>query len=383
MSFKKITIILLLSLPFISHNQVSTYGYTKLTGGYTANVAPTAVHTAGVNDALSSALNIGFTFVYNKESFTQFKASTNGFITFNTSNLLSQPTNNLSTSTERCILAPLWDDNQTGASGNINYKLTGSLPNRILTVEWKSLRWNKNSFSAGTIDVQIKLYEKSNVIEYVYNRGSYQSFGNSTGIGASIGMNGKTSGDFLSINDLSSSSTKSTTAETTTIGASPTNLTLKTQNEANVQIPNGLTYRFSPPIALPIELIYFNGTVGNILMWETSSEYNNDYFTLERTIEDQPFEEIQIINGAGTSYKINKYTTFDNSYLPTINYYRLKQTDYDGKAVYSQIISIDNRQKIYVLLYAVNLYGAIVPIDTKGIVLLVYEDGTIKKIINE
>jgi hypothetical protein len=382
MSFKKITIILLI-LPFLSHNQVSTYGSLKILGGYTSNVSPTIIHASGINDALSSAINIGFTFVFNNESFTQFKASTNGFITFNISNLLAQPTNNLNTSVERYIVAPLWDDNQTGASGNVNYKITGSIPNRILTIEWKALRWNKSGFSAGTIDVQTKLYETSNVIEYVYNRGSYQSFVNSLGIGASIGMNGKISGDFLSLNDLSNSSNKSTTFETTTIGASPTNLTLMTQNAANNQISNGLTFRISPPIALPIELIYFNGTVGNILMWETQSEYNNYYFTLERTIEDKPFEEIEVINGAGTSYTINKYRVSDHSYLPTINYYRLKQTDYDGKFAYSQIISIDNRQKICILLYAVNLYGTIVPIDTKGIILLVYEDGTIKKIFNE
>lgn len=379
---RTIILSILISLPLISHNQVSTYGYTNLTGAYTANVAPTVVHAAAINDALSSAINIGFTFTFNKESFTQFKVSTNGFMTFTVANTLAQPTNNLNTSVERCILAPLWDDNQTGAAGNVNYQLTGTAPNRILTVEWKALRWNRVGFSAGTIDTQVKLYETSGIIEYLYNRGTYQSIGNSIGIGTSIGMSGKVSGDFLSISDIGTTSTKSTTVETTTIGASPTNLTLKTQNEANILIPNGLTYRFTPPVALPIELLSFRGVVGNTLMWETLSEHNNDYFTLERAKEDGVFEAIQVVDGVGTSYTINKYVVFDYTYTATINYYILKQTDYDGVATYSQVISIDNRQKISKIVSIINLNGVAVDIDTKGVILLIYEDGRIKKRVN-
>jgi hypothetical protein len=145
-------------------SQVANYTYTATTSTWAYNSSPTAITGLGaaINDALSSAINIGFTFYYNSVAYTQFKASSNGFITFNTANTLSQPTNNLKTSTERVIVAPLWDDNQTGASGNVNYKLTGTTPNRILTIEWKALRWTKNGFSAGTIDTQVKLYETTN-----------------------------------------------------------------------------------------------------------------------------------------------------------------------------------------------------------------------------
>ena len=244
-----LTLTILLSLTGFS--QVANYGYTSTTSTWAANSSPTVLTGLGsvINDALSSATNIGFTFTYNSVAYTQFKASTNGFITFNTANTLAQPTNNLNTSTDRVILAVLWDDDQTGASGNVNYKLTGTSPNQILTIEWLALRWNKSGYSAGTIDCQIKLYESTNVIEYIYNRGSYQSFGNSGGIGASIGLGGATSGDFLSLSDLVVSPTKSTTVETTTIGTSPTNLTTKTAAQANVVIPNGTKYRFYPPIS--------------------------------------------------------------------------------------------------------------------------------------
>ena len=247
--------LLLLATIFVLTNifafsQVANYSYTATTSmAWGANSSPTAISGlgSGINDALSSAINIGFTFFYDGVSYTQFKASSNGFLTFNTANTLAQPTNNLNTSAERTILAVLWDDNQTGASGNVNYKLTGTSPNQVLTIEWLALRWNKNGFSAGTIDCQIKLYETSNKIEYIYNRGSYQSFGNSTGIGASIGLGGSTSGDFLSLSDLKASPTKSTSVEASSIGTSPTNLTLLTAGQANTAIPNGTKYIFGPP----------------------------------------------------------------------------------------------------------------------------------------
>jgi hypothetical protein len=379
------TVIYLISCITI-YSQVSKYSYAKLTSTWAYNSSPTNIFGmgAGINDAISSSIDIGFTFYYDQISYTHFKASTNGFITFNTANTLSQPTNNLKTSTERVIVAPLWDDNQTGAGGNVNYKLTGTTPNRVLTVEWKALRWNKSGFSAGTIDTQVKLYETTNIIEFVYNRGTYQSFGNSIGIGASIGMNGSVSGDFLSISDITGSPTISTTIETTTIGASPTNLTTMTQAAANTAIPNGTMFQMSPPpIALPIELVSFTGTVGNRLTWVTASERNNAYFTIERTNNGIDFEVIANINGAGNSQTMNEYYIVDDSYKLTINYYRLKQTDWDGKIMYSNLISIDNRQKLRILLYAVNLYGSIVDINTPGVVLLIYDDGTIRKIFNE
>jgi len=245
---KRLFLLITFLLSLTGFSQVANYTYVATTSTWAANATPTTIHSSAVDDALSSAINIGFTFVYNSVSYTQFKASTNGFLTFNTSNTSSQPTNNLNTSTERVILAALWDDNQTGASGNVNYKLTGTSPNQTMTIEWKALRWNKVGFSAGTIDCQIKLYETTNIIEFIYNRGSYQSLGNSTGIGASIGLGGATSGDFLSLSDIAVSPTKSTSVETSTIGASPTNFLTKTAGQANTAIPNGTKYRFFPPL---------------------------------------------------------------------------------------------------------------------------------------
>ena len=374
----------------IGYNQVSRYSYLATTSSWSYNASPTPITGlgAGINDALSSAVNIGFTFYYQQVAYTQFKASSNGFMTFNTANTLAQPTNNLKTSTERSIVAPLWDDNQTGASGNVNYKLTGTTPNRILTIEWKALRWNKSGFSAGTIDCQTKLYETSNLIEFVYNRGTYQSFGNSTGIGASIGLNGASSGDFMSISDLKPSPTTSTTTETSTIGSSPTNLMSLTAAQATTAIPNGTMFRMTPPpIALPIELLYFNIDKRegyNHLTWSTASEHNNDYFNIEKTQDGVIYHNITTINGSGSSNNQSYYEYDDYDVDRNINYYRLKQTDFDGVFKYHDIISVDNSSnKIKIVVKVINLYGTEVDIDTKGVLILIYDDGSIKKLYNE
>lgn len=102
-------------------------------------------------------------------------------------------------------------------------------------------------------------------------------------------------------------------------------------------------------ITLPIELIAFKAEVvgpGVELLWVTGSEENNDYFTIERSsngLEFKPFEEIE---GAGNSKKILNYSIIDDEYFPGMTYYRLKQTDYDGKFSYSKVISVDTRSVV-------------------------------------
>jgi hypothetical protein len=88
---------------------------------------------------------------------------------------------------------------------------------------------------------------------------------------------------------------------------------------------------------LPIELFHFdaqctgnNQTVN--VYWSTTSESNNDYFTIEKSSDGIHFDEIGTVKGAGNSVKLIDYQFTDNEYAPgATNYYRLKQTDFDGK----------------------------------------------------
>lgn len=94
---------------------------------------------------------------------------------------------------------------------------------------------------------------------------------------------------------------------------------------------------------LPIELITFDGSFtskGNLLKWITASETNNDYFSLERSSDGISFNAITKIKGAGNSTKNLDYDFLDAWAPEGINYYRLKQVDFDGKFSYSNIIAI-------------------------------------------
>ena len=100
------------------------------------------------------------------------------------------------------------------------------------------------------------------------------------------------------------------------------------------------------PFSLPIELINFNAQCNNniiTLSWATASEINNDYFTVEKSFDANNFEIFTTVPAAGYSNSVLNYSADDNSFENIENsiiYYRLKQTDFDGKYTYSDIIKV-------------------------------------------
>ena len=84
---------------------------------------------------------------------------------------------------------------------------------------------------------------------------------------------------------------------------------------------------------LPIELTYFNAynnETSITLNWQTASEENNDYFTLERSADGINYEVIGSVLGAGNSSVTLNYSYTDNNPVNGVSYYRLTQTDYNG-----------------------------------------------------
>jgi hypothetical protein len=95
---------------------------------------------------------------------------------------------------------------------------------------------------------------------------------------------------------------------------------------------------------LPIQLTKFEAVKKDkkvLLKWETVSETNNDYFVVERSRNGNNWKELVKINGAGNSNTLKSYKYIDSKPFSGINYYRLKQIDFDGKYSYSQIKKID------------------------------------------
>jgi hypothetical protein len=99
-----------------------------------------------------------------------------------------------------------------------------------------------------------------------------------------------------------------------------------------------------PPAPTPVTLIDFNAEKeSNIikLTWSTATEINNDYFSIERSIDGVHFEQIGTVKGNGTSNEIKYYSYDDHSFNSGIVYYRLKQVDFDNKYEYSKIRAVN------------------------------------------
>ncbi len=99
----------------------------------------------------------------------------------------------------------------------------------------------------------------------------------------------------------------------------------------------------------PLHLLSFSAKKDgktNLLQWTTAQELNVHHFEIERSKSNREFSKIGVVKAGLTNYQ---YT--DNSPLPTINYYRLKMVDKDGRFTYSPIRMINNNG-----IFSVNIY---------------------------
>ena len=98
-----------------------------------------------------------------------------------------------------------------------------------------------------------------------------------------------------------------------------------------------------PEVPLPIELIEFTGkcSEGKIkLEWATTSEKNNDYFTILRSTDANKWEDVATVPGSGNSNSTIYYSATDDHPLGNTSYYKLRQTDFDGKSETFQPITV-------------------------------------------
>ena len=101
------------------------------------------------------------------------------------------------------------------------------------------------------------------------------------------------------------------------------------------------------PVFLPVEMHSLNGInqgEKNFISWVTNSELNNDFFTLERSINGFEWAYAGTIDGAGTSVKPIYYSLYDYQPNLPVTYYRVKQTDFDGKFEYSDVIAVNAKR---------------------------------------
>ncbi len=200
--------------------QVSNYVFSTSTGvSLNSITGSTQLLGSNIDDIASSVTSIGFTFNFGCTNYTQFSVSSNGLMGLGSSVVNSSLTNNLTSSSTYPIIAPGWDDMHTGSNGQVHYRLTGTSPNRVLTVEWRYRNYSESGNYTKT--VQVILYETSNVIDIVYGAGT--NFAS-----ASVGI-ASSGSSFMSVT------------------TSPVSSSTVAANNANTTFPaSGTRYRFTP-----------------------------------------------------------------------------------------------------------------------------------------
>ncbi len=120
----------------------------------------------------------------------------------------------------------------------------------------------------------------------------------------------------------------------------------------NVGVPTFSVYNTSWTLTsmtsiLPIKLLFFDALPEDDkvkLSWSTATEINNDYFTVEKSIDGDNFFPIGNVSGSGNSTTTIQYSLDDNKPTYGISYYRLKQTDYDGAFSFSNVIPVNYKK---------------------------------------
>jgi hypothetical protein len=98
-------------------------------------------------------------------------------------------------------------------------------------------------------------------------------------------------------------------------------------------------------IALPVKLVSFSAELNMPsvkLNWATASESNNDFFSVERSTDENQWTVIRKVKGAGNSNNLVSYQAYDDAPVKGTSYYRLAQTDLDGTTSYSEIKVVKN-----------------------------------------
>ena len=299
-------------------------GYTTSFIGYAPDAYGAGTILTFPDDLHSAIIPIGFTFCFFGTTYNNIVVSSNGYLSFNTANAgVYSPwaTVPIPTSTPaevvNSIMGPWQDiDPSIGVGSDIRYNVYGVMPNRRFVVAFQNIPYFSGTCNTILFTGEIILYETTNVIEnHIQSKPICSSW---NGGNAVQGLNGPGGCNFVAVP-----------------GRNNTQFTLT--NDAVRYTPTGCCS------VLPIELTSFDAICDKgdvILKWSTASQTNNDYFTIERTVDGTLYEVVDTIHGAGTNNQTLNYSFIDRNPHNGTSYYRLKQTDFNGISKYYNLIAV-------------------------------------------
>lgn len=156
---------------------------------------------AGLDATASAVTNIGFNFIFMGNTFSQYSVNEDGQLKLGGTVVGTNSYTITSGTWAAPLLSAFNADLRTGTTtGKVHYKVVGTAPNRTLVVEFKDMQLFYTTAAAGTSTWQMRLYETSGIVEYVYgtvNVTSTSASSKSPSIGLYIGS---TTNLFASVN---------------------------------------------------------------------------------------------------------------------------------------------------------------------------------------
>ncbi|MBI5727427.1 MAG: hypothetical protein HY965_06220, partial [Ignavibacteriales bacterium] len=369
-------VLLILIISGMSQAQIK-YSFSASSGNVFDSLSATTAFTKWTvvgtsqprDESYSSAADIGFNFTYNDVVYTQLQATTNGFLRLGSNLAAAGTTNDLDGLTRR-VLAPYWDDLAVdSAVFDINYQLTGTTPNRIFIVEWKNAHLNYAQVN-NRYRFQVKLYETSNLVQFVYGGGAYTGASVTT---ASIGLSNEETvlttangtGTFISVSkadSVGSSFLYSNCWEFTGNTYFPDSGTVMTFSPVTPSAIAGGTYTVGsggtyPTLSAAANALNVNGIAGAVVLEVLTGTYN-DIFHLINVAGTSATNTITLRKNSGTVTLSPKYGAGTGNTSTTADaMIRLEGTQFvtiDGLNFFENAANWTTTKKFEVAVYLVN-----------------------------
>lgn len=341
------------------------------------------------DDVYGGVVNLPFNFCFYGNTYNQIVVGANGLVSFNTA-YANAYCPWAFTATVPSAALPLnaifgpYHDIDPSVCGNVRYAILGAAPCRVFVVNFDQVcHFSCNSLISSS---QIVLYETTNAIEvYVANKPTCAGW---NGGRAVIGIQNAAGSVGLTPN---SRQTGPWTANNEAWRFTPDGASIVTVNwysQADGFIGSGASIEVCPAeavqsfvaeavyarcdgtqitvsdavnvtcamVLLPVEWLDFQAALVNDdrhtrCTWQTATELNNDYFTVERSLDGLVWEGLGQVQGAGTTHDPQGYEWLDRHPYEGVSYYRIAQTDYNGAVDYSVIRSVERKKETQFAVY--------------------------------
>ncbi len=149
-----------------SYGLVSSYNFSQSAGTYTAITGGALLGDTTNDDDNFQALDIGFTFYFNGQAYTQFGINANGYLVFGNLNASSHTV--LSSGNNNNVVSAMNFDLEAHTGSELRYQTTGAAPNRTLVIQWSN--YQAYNETGDTLNFQIRISETINHVTVRYGK---------------------------------------------------------------------------------------------------------------------------------------------------------------------------------------------------------------------